>query len=296
MSREESENNKPYIDMLDIEWGHYDREFISYIVRRKQIALLSSLSEIIYSDFPINMPKEVMTPVLAKYYLAFEDSAQQKNMPTYLSEVEFQRLREMADTELDERQERLLFLYYGIQFESRFFLDLPVMEFPDFDGMRKAQEVITTYSYAEGFITDSIKMILDLDEKYKDFDKQEKEKLLFELLFGNIETKISKINRKLNLKITLSDKQRVKHKKLNCLRNLIVHNNACANLQYIKLFEDKRTKLGEKIPMTDKMIEELLDSLGEILYLLYREISLKYLGRAEDKLLPMPRITEMHEQ
>lgn len=252
------------------------------------------LSGIVFGDFPLNMPMEVMGPVLAKYYLVFEDEARQRGLPTYLSGMEFQNLREMSNVELDERQEKLLFLYYGIQFESRFLLDLPVMEFPDFDGIRKVQEVITTYSYAEGFITDSVKMVLDLDEKYKDFDKQEKEKLLFEMLFGNIETKITKINRKLNLKVILTDDQRAKLKRLNCVRNLMVHNNACASLQYIKLFEDKRTKLGEKIPLTDKMIEELLDSLGEVLYLLYRDISLKYLGRSEDELLPMPRITEMH--
>lgn len=294
MDREEAENNKAYIEMLDINWGSYDKEFISYIVRRKQIALFSSLSEIIFDGFPRNMPMEIMGPVLAKYYLAFEDEARNRGLPTYLSEAELINLREMSNVELDERQEKLLFLYYGIQYESRFLLELPVMEFPDFDGIRKTQEVITTYSYAEGFITDSVKMVLDIDEKYKDLFKQEREKLLFELLFGNIETKIKKINRKFNLKIVINGIQRTKLKKLNCIRNIMVHNNTCANSQYIKLFKDTKTKLGEKIPLTDKVIEDLLDALGETLYLLYKEISLKYLDRTEDELLPLPRITDMH--
>lgn len=295
MRKEVRINKENYNNIFNISWDEYDKKLIDYIVKREQSNLLSIFSNIYFNNFPENMPKDLIGPILARLHLSFIEAAKQKDipLPPYPNiDILLKESKKIAEKKLNIVQEKISILLHSLHFNSRFLLELPAFEYPNFKDLQLKQELITMCSYAEGFIIDSVNLVLNINEKYKSLNLTDKDKILFKILYGNFIKKIKNINKEFDFNIVIRKNKEKALKKLICIRNIIAHNNSRINNEYLELF-NCNLKIGGIILLDEKLVEILLDNLGDILYYLYKEVSIKILRKTEKEILPIPNIIDL---
>lgn len=280
-----------FISILDKDWDEYDKKLIEILIIRKQCDLFQIISTMQFTDFPKNMPPEIMAPAFLKYAMVFEDEATRRKMedpdiPGFKAWK--QTLKNIPKFELTDSQNKILDLFNAIQIESRYLLKLPEMRYPDFISIIQYQEVIMICCLAEEFISESI--LISLKKTHNTLSHKKINALVFKLSYGNILKKIKNINRYFNLKIEIEDDNKNNVEKLIKIRNLITHNGSRIDQEYLTIFKEAKFKINDKLTINPKEMEDFFDSLGDVLYILYFHVKKHILCSKEEDILPRPNI------
>lgn len=268
-----------YLIFLD-NLNDYDRRFQQLVLNRNQFELFSLIGKDFFEDFPNNLPSELIVDYFGRRYLEIYDEIKKRGLDIdNVSESE--KLYQWYLSQIDSNQNisKVGSILGNIHQTSRYYLGMPESKCPDFESIRLSQEIISSYSIAEGFILDSVRQIVNhIPDAYDD-------KYIYNLCYGQIGEKLKAISKEFHLDLDLSDNQKFDLKRLGKTRNIIVHNSSKADEKWIKYFKAE-ISIGEIIYFDADVIEVLLDNLIDSMHALYYKVSLKYLNKEEKLLFP----------
>lgn len=296
-------------DEIVAKWNDYDRMFVDYGLALNQVQLLSSLSEQVLENFPLNIPPDIILPVIAKQHEIVHDVMERRGMAPGF-ELGDDLMKKLAKVKFDDKMQRLYILYYNVYSLSRHYKNLPDFVFPDFQRIRLSQEIIMVYALTEGFISNSVRIACKLKPEIMKSDKEIKwkellsyhnwnelmenlvEKFVYAICYGNLKDKIDNINDRFALELSLTADDIESLDEIDIIRNIIVHNDGKTTQRYIDFVGNNKLKIGDDLPLDNEHIEELLDNLTDLNYKVYAKISTKFFGQESKYLVPKPRQRE----
>ena len=166
----------------------------------------------------------------------------------------------------------------------------------DFQRFNSFQSLIMHFSSFEGILADSIRVIcstrpevmkkkrtIEWDEVLSVDSMQEligilTDKFVREIGWQSLEERVNTFRELFGLEINLTNEEISTLKKVDLIRNLIVHNAGKANSEYLKLEPTQNLKIGDYIPISSEFLEHAAVSLQFIACDIYLEISKKYFG------------------
>jgi len=250
-----------------------------------KIDLLGMYSHKIFKNFPENLPEKT----LKKYST---DVSTLKKIRESVTELEFNLIGEEELIEQGiSREFAKLFLntcYLSIGKET--------LNSTDFEQVLYRQELISLFSYLEGYFQDINRILFENDKSLlsnKDIQIP-LEKVLnandYEHLISIIiEDKLSKSGydkitniiqrwKKEPYKIVLKLKKTELDKldRYTMLRNIIVHNNSKVNKEFISYLKNGESEIGDSYILDDKCLNEFKDLIFEVVFSSYAEICAKY--------------------
>lgn len=259
----------------------YDRRFQQLILNRNQFELFSLLGKDIFLDFPNNLPADLLTDYFGRRYLDVYNEIKKRGLEIDNLE-ESEKLYQLYLTQIDSEKNisKVGAILGNIHQTSRYYLNMQESTWPDFENIRLSQEIISSYSIAEGFIVDSVRQIVSCipDSVYDD-------KYIYNLCYGQIGEKLKVISKEFHLDLELSDKQKFDLKRLAKTRNLIIHNASKADEKWINYFKSD-INIDDVIIFDVDIIEDLLDNLIDSMQELYYKVSIKYIKKEEKFLFP----------
>lgn len=261
--------------------NEYDRRFQQLILNRNQFELFSLLGKDIFLDFPNNLPADLLADYFGRKYLDVYYEIKKRGLEIDNSE-ESEKLYQLYLSQIDSEQNisKVGAILGNIHQTSRYYLHKQESKWPDFENIRLSQEIISSYSIAEGFIIDSVRQIVSCipDSVYDD-------KYIYNLCYGQIGEKLKAISKEFHLDLQLSDKQKFDLKRLGITRNLIVHNSSKADKKWINYFKAD-ISIDNVIIFDGDIVEDLLDNLVDSMQELYCKVSTKYMKKEEKFLFP----------
>lgn len=274
------ENQNEFLIFLE-NLNEYDRRFQQLILNRNQFELFSLLGKDIFLDFPNNLPVDLLTDYFGRRYLDIYNEIKNRGLEIDNSE-ESEKLYQLYLSQIDSEQNisKVGAILGNIHQTSRYYLNMQESKWPDFENIRLSQEIISSYSIAEGFIVDSVKQVISCIPEYIYDDKY-----IYNLCYGQIGEKLKAISKEFHLDLQLSDKQKFDLKRLGKTRNLIIHNASKADEQWINYFKAD-IKIDDVIIFDADIIEDLLDNLVDSMQELYYKVSAKYMKKEEKFLFP----------
>lgn len=274
------ENQNEFLKFLE-NLNEYDRRFQQLILNRNQFELFSLLGKDIFFDFPNNLPVDLLTDYFGRRYLDIYNEIKKRGLEIDNSE-ESEELYQLYLSQIDPEQNisKVGAILGNIHQTSRYFLNMQESKWPDFENIRLSQEIISSYSIAEGFIVDSVKQVVScIPESIYD------DKYIYNLCYGQIGEKLKAISKEFHLDLQLSDKQKFDLKRLGKTRNLIIHNASKADEKWINYFKAD-INIDDVIIFDADIIEDLLDNLVDSMQELYYKVSTKYMKKEEKFLFP----------
>lgn len=274
------QNQDKYLTFLE-KLNEYDRRFQQLVLNRNQFELFSLLGKDIFLDFPNNLPSDLLVDYFGRRYLEINNEIKKRGIEIDNSE-ESEKLYQWYFSQIDSEQNisKVGAILGSIHQTSRYYLNMPESTWPDFESIRLSQEIISSYSIAEGFIVDSVRQIVNrIPESVYD------EKDIYNLCYGQIGEKLKAISKEFQLDLQLSDKQKFDLKRLGKTRNLIIHNASKADEKWINYFKAD-INIGEVIIFNADIIEDLLDNLVDSMHELYYKVSTKFIKKEEKYLFP----------
>lgn len=259
----------------------YDRRFQQLVLNRNQYELFSLLGKDLFNDFPNNLPTSLVFNYFGQRYVKIHEEIKKRelkidNLDDREKIYDF-HLSKLSTMNNSSKAEKIL---ECIHQTSRYYLNMPVSVWPDFEGIRISQEIISSTSIAEGFIIDTVRQVIKCLQKLS-YD----EKKIYQLCNGSIGSKLKKIDKEFNLELKFSDKQKNDLEKLIIIRNLIIHNASKADEKWIRNF-NTNVKIGDTIILESNVIEDLLDNLVDVMHELYFKVSTKYLKKEVNHIFP----------
>jgi len=165
----------------------------------------------------------------------------------------------------------------------------------DFERLILYQEIIMNYSLAEGFVHDSIRAacnvcpdILKKETKQMTFREimesgtWEKifenlvERYAYDLGYGSIKEKLENVENEYRIDVIEYEDSL---KKINVIRNAIVHNGAKINSDYIAIMDEPNLVIGNEMTLDKQIIHKILNKLNQNMDNLYRKISIKFFNQ-----------------
>lgn len=268
-------------------WEDYSGIYSNFVYTINQLRFSSIVSRRILHDYPKNVPDEIMSPVLERILFLIHKEGLRRGLTT-----EEKLLADGIDISQEvPLSEELLpligpFLNIG--------LDGKKLGKIDFERLILYQEIIMNYSLVEGFVLDSIRAVCN---KCPDILKKEKqmtykeiiesgtwekiienlvEKYAYDLGYGGIEEKLENIEKEYHIDIIEYEDSL---KKINVIRNAIVHNGAKINSDYITIMDEPNLVIGNEMTLDTQIINGLLNDLNQNMDNLYREISIKFFNK-----------------
>jgi hypothetical protein len=262
-----------------------DKVFQTMKVNMSKVDLLSMYSHEIFVDFPKNLP---------------ENSKQQhksdmeilNKAKTDLTNIEFNLLTEKQYVELGVSKEfyRFVHNFSLAEFKSN------ELESFDYEQVLYGQELISLYSFLEGYFQDlqrllflNDKSLLSNNDTEVSLNKVLKAENYNELISIIIEEKLEKsgyekissiINKwkrepfKIILKLKKDELEELD--KFTCIRNIIIHNNSKINESLICYLNKDEFKIGQTFKLDIQIMKKFKDLVFEIVFNAYIEISCKY--------------------
>lgn len=274
------QNQSGFLTFLE-KLNEYDRRFQQLVLNRNQFELFSLLGKDIFLDFPNNLPSGLLADYFGRRYLEIHNEIKKRGIEIDNSD-ESEKLHQWYFSQIDSEQNisKVGAILGNIHQTSRYYLNMPESTWPDFENIRLSQEIISSYSIAEGFIVDSVRQIVKhIPESVYD------EKDIYNFCYGQIGEKLKEISKEFNLDLQLSDKQKFDLKRLGKTRNLIIHNASKADEKWINYFKADIC-IGDIIILEADVIEDLLDNLIDSMHELYYKVSTKFMKKEEKFLFP----------
>lgn len=263
-----------------------DKIFLNMKANMSKVDLLSMYSHEIFNDFPKNLPKKSLDQ--------FKKDIEILNIvKKELTSFHFNLLTEENYTKLGISKEFHRFLHNVsiVQSEGQ-----DEIESINFEQVLYRQELISLYSYLEGYFQDLQRLLFEndkilLENKDKEIpltqilDASNYEKLISSIIddklvksgYEKISSIIAKWKRepfKIILKLKKAELEKLD--KFTCIRNIIIHNNAKINDGLLCFLDKKSYKTGQNFKITSEIMKEFRDLIFNIVFSAYVEICTKY--------------------
>lgn len=285
-----------------LSWDPFDEIYIEFAMECSQQILTYTLAHEALANFPANMPRHILDPIMAKKLVESDDELRRRGIkPIYpLSEdPDEDRIREAADTVLTPEQERIRYAFNGVYAVARYGKKIPEFKYPDFERVLIKQNVVTICSFAEGFISNTIRFLCPIcPDPYNNWEKRQRrqrlpeeetdrlERYIYEMGFGSINKKIERIETEYDIQISASESQRNKVGELFLIRNCIVHNAGLVSKAYKESGKaPNNLNVGDELDLTEQATEVLIDALIDVVTDVYRSISLQILKKPLERLM-----------
>ena len=251
------------------------------------------------------MPIEIIGPVIAKRTKELQNEMERRNLKTIEEKEIDQWIDDFAKVELNEAQQKLYVRFYNVYYLSRYYKGLPQTKFPSFEKLRLAQDIVVKYALTEGFLSDSLYNVCKVKPEIIKCDKEITFKdalsysgielvehitarFVFSICEGNLDNKIENVCKKLRLNLELTDIERKNISELVLIRNSIVHNSGKVTQEYRKSYGSSKMELSDEIPLEEKHIEDLSDTLIDITYRIFYLVTKKFFGQIDSNVVPPP--------
>jgi hypothetical protein len=164
----------------------------------------------------------------------------------------------------------------------------------DFERVNRYQAVVTTFSYFDAFLSDTVYLRLLSDPRTlrrskktltwaaaMEFDTVDElrehlcQQFVYEFGWGSLKQKLETLSKDLALVLQVTPKQLDFLHVWEQRRHLIVHNGGKVTPRYIGESGDESRAVGARIDVTAEDLELLLATIGELADEVYREMSAK---------------------
>lgn len=283
-----------------MKWDSFDNIYIDFAMEYSQQMLTYCLSRELLSNFPKNMPPNILGPIMAKRLEVLNNEMKRRGQKQEsYSKIDEEFIKDIASIDLTPEQHRIRCAFEGVYGLARFGKKIHEFEFPQFERILIHQNIIVICSFAEGFFANVIRYLCEVNQNpLTEWDNQKGKKnngmtpsqkidqFAFEMGQGNILKKINRIQKNFNVQFSLSKSVSEKISELFLIRNCIVHNAGLIS----QVYKDNSTIntdiiVGDEIELQDEIIEDLLDTLVDVIITVYRKISTIILKKTEDKLM-----------
>ncbi|QXP78847.1 MULTISPECIES: hypothetical protein [Winogradskyella] len=271
-----------------------DKVFQAMRANMSKVDLLSMYSHSIFNDFPANLPEKTL-----KQYKTDLDILKKAKID--LTQTEFNLLTEEKYIELGTSKE----FYRFVQNYSTAELKSNELKSPDYEQVLFGQELISLYSFLEGYFQDlqrllflNDKTLLSNKDKEIGLDKILKADNYDELIsiiieekleksgYEKISTIISKWKKEpFKIIIKLKKDELEELDKYTSIRNIIIHNNSKINESLLNYLDNEKFKIGQTFELNTVLMKKFRDLVFEIVFNAYLEINAKY-----------PMIVELNEK
>lgn len=262
-----------------------DKIFQNMRANMSKIDLLAMYNHEIFENFPWSLPNNSL-------YEFKNDVLILNNIKSKLTSTEFNLLSEENYVELGMSKKFYRFLHNMSIVQTGEI----VIESTDFQQVLYSQELISLYSYLEGYFQDLQRILYEQDktllsnkDKYvllntilevDDYEQLIKivinEKLAksgYEKISSIIE-KWKKEPFKIILKLKKAELQKLD--KFTLIRNIIIHNNSRVDDGLMNYLDSKEYKVGQTYKLNTEIMKEFRNLVFEIVFSAYTEICLKY--------------------
>ena len=282
------------------QWDEFDHAYIDFAIEYSRQMLAYTLGIEFLSDFPKNLPQDILIPIVAKRHQVLSAETRRRGIPPvpeYAVDDAFFKF--VSSVELTEEQHRIRCAYEGLYHVARYGKKMAEMEFPQFDRFLVAQNVVVICAFAEGFLANTIRTLCvanptpfdrwkkERDSKFTDLTKSDVlEQFIFELGYGSFEKKLNRIEQRFSFRIPTPKSDREKICELFLIRNCLVHNAGLVSQAYKQWGMARSTlSVGDEIPLPADATEELLDTLVDTVAVIYRSVSVNVLKKSPDRLM-----------
>jgi hypothetical protein len=289
------------------EWEDYRKVFLNYQQTASETILISLVTEEILKDFPKNIPKNVGTPAFQtlsrisqsiiqaeKEFSEGKAASHETKQKLEKSENHFEESKKTKSTELADKVafEILCLMISSVGCDEKFdFKNL------DFSRLQNFQGLIMHFSNFEGILADSLRAICyvrpEVMKKKKTVEWEEilslkswqdiidmlTEKFVYDLGWQSLEERVNTFRTLFGLELNFSEDEIAVLKKVELIRNLIVHNAGKVNADYLKLEPSEKLQIGDYVPFDKEFLEHVSRTLQSIAANIYLQISIKYFGK-----------------
>nr|WP_320000066.1 hypothetical protein [uncultured Draconibacterium sp.] len=262
-----------------------DKIFQNMRANMSKIDLLSMYSHEIFENFPWSLPNNSL-------YDFKNDVLILNKVKSKLTTNEFNLLSEKNYVELGMSKKFYRFVH-NLSVVHTGEIDI---ESIDFQQVLYSQELISLYSYLEGYFQDLQRILYEQDKTL--LSNKDKQVLLNTILevddyeqlvkiiideklaksgYEKISSIIEKWKKepfKIILKLKKAELQKLD--KFTLIRNIIIHNNSRVDDSLINYLNSKEYKVGQEYKLNSEIMKEFRDLVFEIVFSAYTEICLKY--------------------
>lgn len=281
-------------------WDDLDNAYIEFALEYSQQMVTYTLGVELLSDFPKNLPHDILVPIIAKRHEAISAVMKSNGIePDYEHASENGFFEEAAKIKLTSEQHRIRCAYEGLYSLARFGKKMPEMEFPQFERFLVSQNIVVVCAFAEGFLSNALRILCEIfpnpfeqwsdkqSDKLKGMNESEMlDRYVFEITHGAFDKSLRRIENEFQFNIQASEDMRKKTSKLFLIRNCIVHNAGLVNKFYKQRCEGTdNLAIGDEVPLPETETEDLLDTLVDEVEAIYRSISIDLLKKPAEKLM-----------
>lgn len=277
-------------------WESYHVKYHDAEISIHQARIVTIVAGEVLKKYPKNLPPK-LADNLRSFMRALARSVPSLNNAAGESpaaspperDTEESRKRSLNLTEKESELNWSTLLIYG----SRVVSKRPVEV--DFVRLLFMQELILLYAHLDGFMNDTLKAIISarpevLRNKKKtmtwdealssgDWDTlvgQLGERLVFEFGWEPISKRIDLLKSEFGLDIKSPKKEVGFITRFDQVRNVLVHNGGRASQEYLRRTGDKRTKLGDPIPITAKNVSSVSSYISLLCGDIFTAVSVKF--------------------
>jgi len=284
-------------------WDRYDNVYIDFALEYTQQQLIANLAEELLSEYPSNIPSDLLEPIIAKRYDALTKEMESRDItPIYLSPATNHSISKIASKDLTPRQERIRVAFESLHSLARYGRKIPAPGFPEFQKVLLSQTIISICSLAEGFFSNTVRILVDTqpdvldrweaqkDHSVKNMSRSRKlDRYIYELGRGRFNKQIHRLAKVFDFSVSLSDSDRDSVTELFLIRNCLVHNAGRVSRPYKDSGRaPSHLEIGDELDLTTKHTEYLTDNLVDLITELYRSVSIDVLGKGPENLMYEP--------
>lgn len=263
-----------------------DKIFQNMKANMSKVDLLSMYSHGIFKDFPKNLPEKSLTK--------FKKDIEILNLvKKEVTSFQFNLLKEDNYKKLGVSKEfhRFLHNFSVIQTDEQ-----NETQHINFEQVLFSQELISLYSYLEGYFQDLQRLLFENDKNLlankdrkvplnKILNTNDYESLISSIIddkllqsgYETISTIISKWKREpFKIILRLKKDELEKLEKFTCIRNIIIHNNSKVNEILLPFLKSEQYEIGQRFNLDSEIMKEFRDLIFEIVFSAYLEICNKY--------------------
>jgi hypothetical protein len=283
-----------------LSWDPFDNIYIDFAMQYSQQMLTYTLARELFFNFPMNMPPHILMPIMAKRYEILTQEMQRRGVePELLFDADEAMVREIAYISLTPEQHRIRCAFEGVYGLARFGKKIPEFEFPQFERILISQNIVVICSFAEGFFSNTIRFLCSVRSKPLTIwekrrgrkvagmsSSQKVDQFVFEMGYGSIDKKIERIETEFDFQISSSQSEREKVAELFLMRDCIVHNAGLVSKAYKESgMAPKHLNVGDEMDLQEQPVEDLIDTLVDVVIAVYRSVSLQILKKPADRLM-----------
>jgi hypothetical protein len=294
-------------------WADYKQVYLNYQLSVIQTRLISIVLTEILRDFPKNIPKNLSDPAFRKLKevvdaIASFDKNRSVSHADKTGKKSHKNRNKMSAVEgkgetVSESAGALAFEILTLATTMVALDRHKKLKDIDFQRTQSFQELVMHYSHFEGILTDSLRAICsvrpEVMRKKRTIEIEEvlscgcwdnlvdmlTERYVRAMSWGSLEKKLDTLKNHFRLGFQIDAEGHRVLREVELIRNLIVHNAGKANSEYITLRNAKGLRVGDYIPLDSEYLKYVSTKLNVIASEVYIEISKKYFGQKEEKVI-----------